>query len=186
MIHLSQRYPASFPGGIDGKESTSNEGDLGFNPWVGKSPWRRAWQPTPVLLPGESPLTEDPGRLQSVGSQSWTRLKQLACTAWMSCSSKAYNVTDSTLFSAARINHLSQLVHSPSWIGKAKGRLCGHKCTCKALVSSPSTFSVKLVVRVWARISWTDLGILMGCYKRWKGETSSVWWTGITRTRLEI
>ena len=26
----------------------------GFDPWVGKSPWRRAWQPTPVFLPGES------------------------------------------------------------------------------------------------------------------------------------
>ena len=25
-----------------------------FNPWVGKIPWRRAWQPTPVLLPGQS------------------------------------------------------------------------------------------------------------------------------------
>ena len=26
----------------------------GFSPWVGKMPWRRAWQPTPVFLPGES------------------------------------------------------------------------------------------------------------------------------------
>ena len=25
-----------------------------FSPWVGKTPWRRAWQPTPVFLPGES------------------------------------------------------------------------------------------------------------------------------------
>ena len=25
-----------------------------FNPWVGKIPWRRKWQSTPVLLPGES------------------------------------------------------------------------------------------------------------------------------------
>ena len=25
-----------------------------FNPWVGKIPWRRKWQPTPVLLPGKS------------------------------------------------------------------------------------------------------------------------------------
>ena len=25
-----------------------------FNPWVGKIPWRRARQPTPVFLPGES------------------------------------------------------------------------------------------------------------------------------------
>ena len=24
-----------------------------FNPWVGKIPWRRNWQPTPVFLPGE-------------------------------------------------------------------------------------------------------------------------------------
>ena len=24
-----------------------------LNPWVGKIPWRRAWQPTPVFQPGE-------------------------------------------------------------------------------------------------------------------------------------
>ena len=24
-----------------------------LNPWVGKIPWRRAWQPTPIFLPGE-------------------------------------------------------------------------------------------------------------------------------------
>ena len=35
--------------------------------WVqslgGKIPLRKAWQPTPVFLPGESPWTEEPGRL---------------------------------------------------------------------------------------------------------------------------
>ena len=25
-----------------------------FDPWVGKIPWRRKWQPTPVFLPGKS------------------------------------------------------------------------------------------------------------------------------------
>jgi len=25
-----------------------------FDPWVGKIPWRRTWQITPVFLPGES------------------------------------------------------------------------------------------------------------------------------------
>ena len=25
-----------------------------FDPWVGKIPWRREWQPTAVFLPGES------------------------------------------------------------------------------------------------------------------------------------
>ena len=39
----------------------------GFDPWVGKIPWRRAWQPTLVFLPGE--WIEEPGRLQSMGSQ---------------------------------------------------------------------------------------------------------------------
>ena len=29
-------------------------GETRFSPWVGKIPWRRAWQPTPVFLPGES------------------------------------------------------------------------------------------------------------------------------------
>ena len=26
----------------------------GFDPWVGKTPWRRAWHPASVFLPGES------------------------------------------------------------------------------------------------------------------------------------
>ena len=32
-------------------------GRPGFNSWVGKIPWRRAWQPTPVFLSGKSPWT---------------------------------------------------------------------------------------------------------------------------------
>ena len=44
-------------------------GRAGLDPWVGKIPWRRAWQPTPVFLPGESPWTEEPGRLQSMALQ---------------------------------------------------------------------------------------------------------------------
>ena len=42
---------------------------LGFDPWGRKIPWRRAWQPTPAFLPGESPWTEEPGGLQSIGLQ---------------------------------------------------------------------------------------------------------------------
>ena len=34
----------------------ANAGDMRcrFSPWVGKIPWRRKWQPTPVFLPRES------------------------------------------------------------------------------------------------------------------------------------
>ena len=40
-----------------------------FDPWVRKIPWRREWQLTPVFLPGESPWTEEPCGLQSMGMQ---------------------------------------------------------------------------------------------------------------------
>ena len=39
--------------GSDGKVSDGNVGDPEFNPWVGKIPSRRKWQPTPVLFPGK-------------------------------------------------------------------------------------------------------------------------------------
>ena len=45
------------------KNPTAN---AGFDPWVGKIPWRRKWQPTPVFLPRESPWTEEPGGLQPI------------------------------------------------------------------------------------------------------------------------
>ena len=35
------------------KNLPANAGDLRFHPWVGKIPWRRQWQPTPVFLPGK-------------------------------------------------------------------------------------------------------------------------------------
>ena len=46
-------YTYSFPGGSDGKESACNAGDLGLIPGLGSFPRRRAWQPTPVFLPGK-------------------------------------------------------------------------------------------------------------------------------------
>ena len=44
-------------------------GRPGFDSWVGKIPWRKAWKPTPVFFPRKSPWTEEPGGLQSMGSQ---------------------------------------------------------------------------------------------------------------------
>ena len=39
--------------GSDGKKSCLEFRSPGFNPWVGKMPWRRKWQPAPVFLPEE-------------------------------------------------------------------------------------------------------------------------------------
>ena len=38
----------------------------GFDPWVRKIPWRRAWQPTPVFLSGETL-----GQRSLVGYSPW-------------------------------------------------------------------------------------------------------------------
>ena len=46
-----------FPGGASDKElvyQCRRSKRRRFDPWVGKIPWRRAWQPTPGFLPGES------------------------------------------------------------------------------------------------------------------------------------
>ena len=41
------------PGGSVVKNLPAMQGRHGFDPWVGKIPWRREWLPIPVFLPGE-------------------------------------------------------------------------------------------------------------------------------------
>ena len=56
MPKISQ-LEAPIPGGTSGKGPACQYRRCKrcrFNPWVGKIPWRRVWQPTPVFLPGES------------------------------------------------------------------------------------------------------------------------------------
>ena len=76
-----------FPGGSDGKASAYNAGPR-FDPWVGKIPWRREWQPAPVLLPGKSHGWRS--LVHSMGS--WTFFESLCgqeadndgrCSVWM-------------------------------------------------------------------------------------------------------
>ena len=54
-----------FPGGAVVKNPPANVGDIGFNPWVGKIPWRRKWQPTPVFLLVKSKIPIDRGTWQA-------------------------------------------------------------------------------------------------------------------------
>ena len=49
-----------------------------FDPWVGKIPWRKAWQPTPLFLPGEYH-----GQRSLVGYSPWGR-KESDTTEWFS------------------------------------------------------------------------------------------------------
>ena len=69
-----------FPGGAVVNNPPANAGDikrLGFDPWVRKIPCRRAWQPTPVFLPGECH-----GQRSLVGYSPWDS-KESDTTEWL-------------------------------------------------------------------------------------------------------
>ena len=76
-----------FPSGTSGKEPACQCRRCkrcGFDPWVGKIPWRRAWQPTPIFLSGES---MDRGAWQAMVhrvAKSQTLLKGLSTNAYQS------------------------------------------------------------------------------------------------------
>ena len=97
-----------FPHSSVGKESAcSGNGQ--------EDPLKRRWQPTPVFLPEAATWAEETGRLQPVGSQSQTQLKQLStCMSdepvWMS-------VTDLELFVPSRTQVLSNLNPSSFHLG---------------------------------------------------------------------
>ena len=59
------------PGLTSGKQSAYQCRRPGFDPWVGKIPWRRKWQPIPVCLPGEPH-----GQRSLVGQSPW------GCREW--------------------------------------------------------------------------------------------------------
>ena len=44
---------SGFPGSASSRESACKCRRCGFDPWIGKIPWNRKWQPTPVFLHGK-------------------------------------------------------------------------------------------------------------------------------------
>ena len=73
----SKEHFMGFPGGASGKEQACQcrgHKRSRFDPWVGKIPWRRARQPTPVFLPTESHGGAWCAKIHKV-KKSWTRLK---------------------------------------------------------------------------------------------------------------
>ena len=61
-------YTSGLPGGSDGKVSVCNVGDQGSIPGSGRSPGEGNGNPLQHSCL-ENPMTEEPDRLQSMGSQ---------------------------------------------------------------------------------------------------------------------
>ena len=89
-ISLYQVLQMGFPGGSAGKESACNagaKGEVGSIPGLGRFPWRKNWQPTPVFLPGESH-----GQRNLAGYSLWGRkrvrhnlMTKQQKTTWIPC-----------------------------------------------------------------------------------------------------
>ena len=70
-----------FPGSASSQEPACQPGQQKrrcFYPWVGKIPWSRKWQPTPVFLPGESHGQESLASWVHIVANSWHGRSDLA------------------------------------------------------------------------------------------------------------
>ena len=76
---INYEYKWGFPGGTSGIEpicQCKTYKRHGFDPWVGKIPWRRTWQSTPVFLLGEFHRQRSLAGYWVTKYQTW--LKQLS------------------------------------------------------------------------------------------------------------
>ena len=127
-----------FPGCTSGKEPARQHRRhkrQGFNPWVRKISWRRAWQPTPVFLPRESPRAEKPGGLQSIASQSQKESDMTEVTEH-ACTQKLINYFSRIQLSTRFGADLSPLLLLSPHSLTVKGQLW---CTTQVLASGLST-----------------------------------------------
>ena len=93
---------------LSSKELTCKYRRCGFDPWVGKIPWRRAWQPTPVFSPGESH-----GQRSLAGYSPWGRtesdMTKRALTHTYTCTGKlSYLKEDSSDEEAIRVDGVGE------------------------------------------------------------------------------
>ena len=129
--------------------SANNAGRSGFEPWIGKIPWRRAWQPTPVFLPGKFPGHRRQATVHGVKESDTTeRLSMHACMRYgrrkqipslerirfLGCRAGwAQLFMRNGGFSPSRLwKRISLAVSSPGWCGR-KVCLCTSSCTETAL-----------------------------------------------------
>ena len=94
----------SFPWWLRGQSICLQCGRPRFNPWVGKIPWRRKWQPTPILLPGKSH-----GQRSLVGYSPWGR-KESDMTEQLHFHFPLEELSDTVLRFKASLGNMSSCV----------------------------------------------------------------------------
>ena len=131
------------PWWLSGKESACQCRRRGFNPWVGKIPWTRNWQPSLIFLPGKSH-----GQRSLAGYSTW------------GCKRVGHNwATEQQVYSAFRhfIFLTDNLYPSVQWKFTEKDQ-SGPKgqgtADCKQLFSSLCAFRITILLLT---LGWAGL-----------------------------
>ena len=146
------------PRWLSGKESAFQCRRCRFHPWVGKIPWRRKWQPSLILLPGESH-----GQRSLAGYSPWSqRVRHILATG------RAHTHTDTHTHVYMQNNKMRA---SPSlkdvWRSgdptRAWGLQCGLEWEPQAAVSSLGSSrrccsAFPALLRLWLHSPFSELG----------------------------
>ena len=77
-----------------------------FSPWVGKTPWRRRWQPTPVFSPGKFHGQRSLAGYSPQGHKEWDTTEMLSTHSPLT-------ICDSFRWTVEGLSHIYTCFHSP-------------------------------------------------------------------------
>ena len=115
QMSLKEKDTLCNPDGSDGKESHLQCRRPGFNPWVGKIPWRRAWNPLPY-----SCMRNPHGHRSLAGYSPW------GCKAFDTTERLSVHAHTHTLFTVE-----SRLPFSVKWQSRHSEKSCWKQNTQK-------------------------------------------------------
>ena len=123
LIIMPPKESLGLPWRLSGKESSCPCSDCRFHPRVGKIPWRRKWQPTPVFLPGKSL-----GQRSLAGCSPWGHKEQ--DTTWR-------------LNSNNRKESLARLFQTKASIKESQSPISLRTCCCTESLAGSSPGEVE-------------------------------------------
>ena len=129
-------YLRGFPGSTSGKEPTCQcrrHKRCGFDSWVRKIPWQRAWQPTPVILPGESHGQRSLVGLQFIESQrvrhDWSDFTRMHAHSYLTAGELFFILSSGCVsysYSVFLLSVFFQKSHICVYESSSKALVCAH------------------------------------------------------------
>ena len=140
-----------------------------FDPWFGKIPWRREWQPTPVFLPGEFH-----GQRSLAGYIQWGP-KELDTTEQLTFT--FFSLSPKAIYSCCLVSMVGDWFQDPPVDAKIRG--------CSSLmVGSPYE---QLYINGFNQLQFYGSPLQCSCLEN--PRDSGAWWAaiyGVTQSRTQL